>query len=69
MSNISPKRFYALEDQAYVMYLQLNAMTDLLVKHGIIEKNELVAFMDAMDGEISAITDEMEQMDKPAAHA
>ena len=46
------ERFEALEHQCYLMYLQLNAVTQLLVDHGILLKDQIGTVMDGMHSEI-----------------
>lgn len=46
------ERFEALEEQCYLMYLQLNAITQLLVDNGILLKEQIKTTMDGMHGEI-----------------
>jgi hypothetical protein len=46
------ERFEALEHQCYLMYLQLNAVPQLLVDNGILLKEQIGTAMDGMHGEI-----------------
>jgi hypothetical protein len=55
------KRFLALEHQSYIMYLQLNALTALLVNGEVVDKDKLVASMDEMNLEIQKITEEIDK--------
>lgn len=55
------QRFLALEHQSYIMYLQLNALTALLVNGQVVDKDKLIADMDEMNSEIQKITTEMEK--------
>ena len=52
MEQPSLERFEALEHQCYLMYLQLNAVTQLLVDNGILLKEQIKTTMDGMHGEI-----------------
>ena len=60
------KRFLALEHQSYIMYLQLNSLTAMLVSGNVIDKDKLVASMDEMNLEIQKITEEIEKEGGPA---
>lgn len=71
--NISfEERFGALEHQCYLMYLQVNAVTQLLVDGGILKKEDIGAQMDGMHLEVvSAVQklqeDEVAPEETPAA--
>lgn len=59
------QRLGALENQAYIMYLQLNALTKLLVNDkDIVTQEELTAEMDELNTQIQNIA---EGQDAPAA--
>ncbi len=55
------ERFLALENQSYVMYLQLNALTAKLVEQGTIDKDKLVEAMSEFDKEIQKIAKEIQE--------
>lgn len=62
------ERFAALEHQCYLMYLQLNAITQLLVDGGTLEKENIGKQMDGMHNEIIQAVEELQtQAAAPAA--
>jgi hypothetical protein len=54
------ERFAALEHQSYLMYLQLNAVTQLLVDSGVLEKEKIGKQMDGMHNEIIKAVEELQ---------
>lgn len=46
------ERFNTLEQQHYLMYLQLNAITDLLIRDGFLLKEQVGATMDTFHQEV-----------------
>ena len=54
------ERFAALEHQCYLMYLQLNAITQLLVDGGTLEKEKIGKQMDGMHNEIVKAVEEIQ---------
>lgn len=54
------ERFAALEHQCYLMYLQLNAITQLLVDGGTLEKEKIGKQMDGMHNEIIKAVEELQ---------
>lgn len=46
------ERFAALEHQSYLMYLQLNTITELLVSNGFLVKEQIGSGMDTLHQEI-----------------
>lgn len=58
-------RFGALEHQCYLMYLQLNAVTQLIVEKGLVQKEEIGTIMDSMHGEIVNAVAKLETEDTP----
>lgn len=62
------ERFAALEHQCYLMYLQLNAITQLLVDNGTLEKESIGTQMDNMHLEVvSAVQKIQENVEEVAA--
>lgn len=62
MSDTKPtldQRLSALENQAYIMYLQLNAVTKLLLDKDILTQDEITSEMDTLNEEIQKMTKEM----------
>ena len=55
------ERFAALEHQCYLMYLQLNAITQLLVDGGTLEKENIGKQMDGMHNEIVKAVEEIQE--------
>lgn len=54
------ERFAALEHQAYLMYLQLNAVTQLLVEKDVVKKEEIGKLMDSMHTEITGAVEKLQ---------
>lgn len=61
------ERLAALENQSFIMYLQLNAVTKILVDKEILAKDVLTAEMDELNKQLYDIT--MELIDKDKAKA
>lgn len=61
------ERLAALENQSFIMYLQLNAVTKILIDNGIIDKEKLTAEMDELNKQLYDVTMEMMARDKAAA--
>lgn len=59
------ERMDALENQLYVIYLQLNAATKLLLDKGVITHDEMTKEMDVLNKEIFKLTADV--MDKVKA--
>jgi len=60
-------RFIGMEKQSFVMYLQLNAITKLLLDKEIIEREQITAEMDALNQQLHDITQEL--MEQQGAEA
>lgn len=60
------ERFAALEHQAYLMYLQLNAVTQILVEKDVIVKEEIGKLMDIMHTEITGAVDALQNQEVEA---
>ena len=62
------ERFAALEHQCYLMYLQLNAITQLLVDGGTLDKEKIGKQMDGMHNEIIKAVEELQTVasDEPS---
>lgn len=54
------EKFAALEHQSYLMYLQLNAITQLLVDNNTLEKDKIGKQMDNMHSEIVKAVEELQ---------
>jgi len=50
------ERLAALENQCYIMYLQLNAETKLFLDKEILTQDEITKEMDNLNGEIVNVT-------------
>ena len=61
-------RFAALEHQCYLMYLQLNAITQLLVTNDVLKKEEIGSIMDQMHGDVVSQVQKLQdgELDTPA---
>jgi hypothetical protein len=57
-------RFAALEHQCYLMYLQLNAITQLLVQNDVLKKEDIGASMDSMHGSIVETVSKLQDEEK-----
>jgi hypothetical protein len=54
------QRLGALENQAYIMYLQLNALTKIIVNDKeLVSQEELTAEMDSLNQQIQEMSEEM----------
>lgn len=58
------ERLGALENQCFVMYLQLNAITKILIDGGTLDKEILTKEMDDLNKQLYEVTKEM--MEKAA---
>jgi hypothetical protein len=64
------ERFGALEHQCYLMYLQLNAVTQLLVESNNLQREDIGKKMDTMHEEVvSAVKQIQEEEAEEAANA
>lgn len=54
------ERFASLEHQCYLMYLQLNAITQLLVNNSTLSKDDIGKQMDGMHTEIEKAVEELQ---------
>ena len=61
------ERFGALEHQCYLMYLQVNAITQLLVDKEILKKEDIGAQMDAMHLEVVSSVQKLQEAENEAA--
>jgi hypothetical protein len=62
MAEISmDERLAALENQSYVMYLQLNAATKILIDKEILDKELITKEMDELNNHLFAITQEIQE--------
>lgn len=59
------ERLGALENQCFVMYLQLNAITKILIDGGKLDKEQLTKEMDDLNKQLYDVT--MEMINKDAA--
>lgn len=57
-------RLFGLENQTYVMYLQLNAITKILVDKDIISKELLTEEMDDLNKKISEVAEEIQKQEQ-----
>jgi hypothetical protein len=54
------QRLGALENQAYIMYLQLNALTKILINDkDLLSQEDLTGEMDALNQQIQEMSEEM----------
>jgi hypothetical protein len=60
------ERFGALEHQCYLMYLQLNAITQLLVDKDLLKKEEIGALMDSMHLEVVSAVNKLQESEDEA---
>jgi hypothetical protein len=60
------ERFGALEHQCYLMYLQLNAVTQLLVDQGVLKKEDIGAQMDGMHVEVVSAVNKLQEAEEEA---
>ena len=60
------ERLAALENQSFIMYLQLNAVTKILIDKGILDKESLTQEMDELNKQLYDITMELMEKDKVA---
>jgi uncharacterized membrane protein YukC len=64
MAEISiDERLAALENQSYVMYLQLNAVTKILIDKEVIDKDTITKEMDELNNHLFEITKELQEKD------
>lgn len=61
------ERVAALENQCYLMYLQINGVTAELIEKGTLTKEELTAAMDRINQELYEVTMEMIEKEKATA--
>ena len=61
------ERLAALENQSFIMYLQLNAVTKILIDKGVLDKEVLTQEMDELNKQLYDITMELMDKDKAAA--
>ncbi len=70
MAEISmEERLAALENQSYVMYLQLNAATKILIDKGLLDKELITKEMDELNNHLYQITQEIADQDGTEAGA
>ncbi len=61
------QRLIALENQAYIMYLQLNAITKLGLEKGAFTHDEITALMDELNTQIQEMGNELGEDSKEEA--
>ena len=61
------QRMESLENQFYLAYLQLNALTKLLVEKDIIQQEEISTEMETLNKEIYKVTNELIEKAKAEA--
>jgi hypothetical protein len=70
MAEISiDERLAALENQSYVMYLQLNAATKILIDKEILDKELITKEMDELNNHLFQITQEIQEQGAEEAPA
>lgn len=52
------KRIEALENQAYILYLQLNAVTKQIIEKGTLDKDQLTKDMDELNDQLYKVAQE-----------
>jgi polyhydroxyalkanoate synthesis regulator phasin len=55
------KQIEALENQAYILYLQLNAVTKQLMEKGTLDKDQLTKDMDELNDQLYNIAKETQE--------
>lgn len=63
------ERLAALENQSYVMYLQLNAATKILIDKEILDKEMITKEMDELNDHLYKITQEIQTQGEPDEEA
>jgi hypothetical protein len=61
------ERFGALEHQCYLMYLQLNAITQLLVDKEVLKKEDIGSQMDGMHIEVVSAVQKLQEDEEAVA--
>lgn len=61
------ERFGALEHQCYLMYLQLNAVTQLLVNQEVLKKEDIGSQMDGMHVEVVSAVNKLNEAEEAVA--
>jgi len=59
------ERVIAIENQLYILYLQINAITKLIIEKGIFEQEEITSNMESLNQEIYKVTQDL--MEKASA--